>query len=560
MLVPSVNVFAAQEAADVDATTNKKALGSRLTISDYNAIVDILAPLNVNAGGELTTEGLLTVPSFILNGSTTQTGIIEDAVDVATDWASPSNATLATSAAVVAYVTDRVKAPVDAGTADFQALYWNNTNSKWEPTAEIAINPGTGVTAASGLTVTAGGADITGDSSITGALTVSTTLGVTGITTLKDNVAIRNDADDADFVLFDNTSGSEAVTITGVLNASGLASLDGGIDMDGVFTVADATGNVATTGTLSAAATTVTSTLDVTSLASLDGGIDMDGVFTVADTTGNVATTGTLAVTGVTTVTGGLADANTAVTVPLSDAGSTTLPSGSVSILDALSNLDGASSTMETLANLNIYIGSGTDQAIEVDPTGEWDIAVDGTTTLDNDSVTGKVLTGFVSGAGTVAATDTILESVEKMDGNIIVNATNIATNATNIQDINALTEDYMYVGNSSDVIEAVEVNSTVTGQVLTGFVAAAGTVVATDTILESVEKLAGTQAEMAAGIDLDTQTSLGTCDNTHVGQMKYLESTNGGGRQEGAFWGCVATDPAGVQTYTWVALSIFEG
>jgi phosphoribosyl 1,2-cyclic phosphodiesterase len=42
-------------------------------------------------------------------------------------------------------------------------------------------------------------------------------------------------------------------------------------------------------------------------LASLDAGIDVDGVFTVADTTGNVSTTGTLAVTGITTLTDDLA-------------------------------------------------------------------------------------------------------------------------------------------------------------------------------------------------------------------------------------------------------------
>lgn len=39
--------------------------------------------------------------------------------------------------------------------------------------------------------------------------------------------------------------------------------------------------------------------------------------------------------------------------------------------------------------------------------------------TLDNNSVTGKVLTGYVSGAGTVAATDTILQAIQKLNGNI---------------------------------------------------------------------------------------------------------------------------------------------
>jgi len=39
--------------------------------------------------------------------------------------------------------------------------------------------------------------------------------------------------------------------------------------------------------------------------------------------------------------------------------------------------------------------------------------------TLDNSAVIGKVLTGYVSGAGTVAATDTILQAIQKLNGNI---------------------------------------------------------------------------------------------------------------------------------------------
>jgi len=38
--------------------------------------------------------------------------------------------------------------------------------------------------------------------------------------------------------------------------------------------------------------------------------------------------------------------------------------------------------------------------------------------TVANSAVIGKVLTGFTSGAGTVAATDTILQAIQKLDGN----------------------------------------------------------------------------------------------------------------------------------------------
>jgi hypothetical protein len=50
----------------------------------------------------------------------------------------------------------------------------------------------------------------------------------------------------------------------------------------------------------------------------------------------------------------------------------------------------------------------------EASGSGATSIAV----TLSNSSVIGKVLTGFTSGAGTVSATDTILQAIQKLDGN----------------------------------------------------------------------------------------------------------------------------------------------
>jgi hypothetical protein len=91
-----------------------------------------------------------------------------------------------------------------------------------------------------------------------------------------------------------STDEGDAVVAT-TIGATGLSSLDGGIDVDGAFTVADGTGNIDTSGTL---------TID--GLSSLDGGIDVNGSnFTVA-ATGNVATAGDLSVTGTTTLSGDL--------------------------------------------------------------------------------------------------------------------------------------------------------------------------------------------------------------------------------------------------------------
>ena len=49
--------------------------------------------------------------------------------------------------------------------------------------------------------------------------------------------------------------------------------------------------------------------------------------------------------------------------------------------------------------------------------------SVGNATTLTNSAVIGKVITGYVSGAGTVAATDTILQAIQKLNGNDATNA-----------------------------------------------------------------------------------------------------------------------------------------
>jgi len=51
--------------------------------------------------------------------------------------------------------------------------------------------------------------------------------------------------------------------------------------------------------------------------------------------------------------------------------------------------------------------------------------------TLTNSAVIGKVLTGYTSGAGTVAATDTILQAVNKLNGNDALKQTLAAKDAT---------------------------------------------------------------------------------------------------------------------------------
>jgi len=81
------------------------------------------------------------------------------------------------------------------------------------------------------------------------------------------------------------------------------------------------------------------------------------------------------------------------------------------------------------LAAGKAYLSNGTswsdlqEAVTNANLTGEV-TSVGNATTVTNAAVIAKVLTGFVSGAGAVAATDTILQAINKLDGNIAAKAT----------------------------------------------------------------------------------------------------------------------------------------
>ena len=68
----------------------------------------------------------------------------------------------------------------------------------------------------------------------------------------------------------DNTNGGagvfNTVGISSTLTANGLASLDGGIDTDGAFTVAHTSGNISTSGTLNVDGSSTLNALTITTL------------------------------------------------------------------------------------------------------------------------------------------------------------------------------------------------------------------------------------------------------------------------------------------------------
>jgi hypothetical protein len=70
------------------------------------------------------------------------------------------------------------------------------------------------------------------------------------------------------------------------------------------------------------------------------------------------------------------------------------------------------------VASANIIVGNVSGVATSVAMSGQATIDNAGAVTLSNAAVIAKVLTGYTAGAGTVAATDTILQAIQKLDGN----------------------------------------------------------------------------------------------------------------------------------------------
>lgn len=96
--------------------------------------------------------------------------------------------------------------------------------------------------------------------------------------------------------------------------------------------------------------------------------------------------------------------------------------------VNTLSNI--AYSSLAALTSGNIIVGNVSNVAASVALTGDATISNIGAITVLNSSVIGKVLTGFVSGAGTVSASDTILQAFNKLAGNASINTGDVTLTA----------------------------------------------------------------------------------------------------------------------------------
>jgi len=115
---------------------------------------------------------------------------------------------------------------------------------------------------------------------------------------------------------------------------------------------------------------------------------------------------------------------------------------GGTKINTNFSNLN--SDKLETaLTDAFIFVGNGSGIATGVAMSGEASIINTGAITLSNAAVIGKVLTGFTSGAGVVADTDTILQAFQKIDGNVSALVTGVSSVFGRSGDVASANGDY---------------------------------------------------------------------------------------------------------------------
>jgi hypothetical protein len=196
-------------------------------------------------------------------------------------------------------------------------------------------------------------------------------------------------------------------------------------------------------------------------------------------------------------------------------------------------------------------------------------------TAISAATVTGKALTGYVSGAGTVSATDTILTAINKLNGNDGLKA-NLASptftgtvtspafsgpltgNVTGNVSGSAGSFTGSLVGDVTGTQGATAISAaTVTGKALTGYVSGAGTIAATDTILGAINKLNGNVGLKA---NLVSPTFTGTVTSPAFSGPLTGNVTGNVTGSAGSFTGSLAGDVTGTQSATSISAATVTG
>ena len=238
-----------------------------------------------------------------------------------------------------------------------------------------------------------------------------------------------------------NTLSSVAGTTVGsTLDVIGLASLDGGINVLDLFTVA-ANGNTVVSGTLG-----VTGISTLTGLLNANGGIAVDGTnFTVSGTTGAVYTASTLGAIGLASLDGGINVADLFTVTALG-----AIDSKSTLDVDGLSSLDGginvldlftvaASGAINTLSTLNASGLASLDGGLDINGiatinSGTGNIVTSGDLALNGGDITSTATTFNIGAANVTTLSLGNSATSVVVPGNLTIEGTATTVNSTTVQ------------------------------------------------------------------------------------------------------------------------------
>ena len=396
------------------------------TVAATDTILQAIQKLNGNAGGAAAAGTLAgtTLAANVVSSSLTSVGTLANltVTNTITGSVSGNAATVTTNANLTGHITSTgnaavlgsftsaqlrtaltdetgTGAAVFAATPTFATSVVGSASMDVFNTTSTTVN-GFGAATAMTLGATTGSASIRNPTLTVGntTSTIATASGTANTLTLQPYGSLVLSPTSSSVVGGDRTS----LTITNSDNAVGTVSISGGnlylgkkTDSSPITTAA----NIVFEGLSDDANETTLTVTDPTT----------DRTITLPDATGTVALTANKLSAFAATTSSELAgvisdDTGTGALVFATSPVLVTPNLGTPSALVG-TNISGtgASFTAGTVTNPNL--------------TGE--VTTSGlTATVTNSAVIGKVLTGYVSGAGTVAATDTILQAIQKLNGN----------------------------------------------------------------------------------------------------------------------------------------------